>query len=562
MFETLKRVFNESTRFMKAQSPARIAAMAVTGIGILIAMIMMFIWAGEKTYTPLMTNLNPEDATNIIRLLREKKIPFKVDPSGRNISVPPEGLYEFRLELASMGLPQSSVVGYELFDKQSLGTSTFVQKMNQKRALEGELMRTINTIRGVRRSRVHLVTPQKSTFVEDQKKATASVVLDLEAGVQLSEKQVYGIGNLVARAVEGMDVADVVIVDSNGKTLSKNTSDPLAAATANQMDFEQKFEHEMEKRVSDILSPMVGEGKVQARVNAELDFSQVSETQTLVDPDTSAILSVERRNDTMNMVRPGPYGVAGASANLPGQPPAANGDVKNDTVKSNEVINYKPQTTTRQVVKQLGTPKRISVAVVIDGKPVHVTDKDGKVTSKVEPWSAEQLKGFEDLVASAVGIDKKRGDVLEIRNMEFAHPDFDEAERVVAEKERKSYIQNMVLYGIIGIAIILFFLVVVRPFIKWITENTIDNVDSFLPQTLEELEKLQKSAVLPGMEDAVPVVADKLDPEKVEGEMIKEKITSMIEGNPQKAALIIRDWLHEAPSAKKDGGKDGETATA
>jgi flagellar M-ring protein FliF len=547
---------------MKAQSPGRMAAMAVTGVGILVAMVMMFIWAGEKTYTPLMTNLNPEDATNIIRLLREKKIPFEVDPSGRNISVPPEGLYEFRLELASMGLPQSSVVGYELFDKQSLGTSTFVQKMNQKRALEGELMRTINTIRGVRRSRVHLVTPQKSTFVEDQKKSTASVVLDLEPGVQLSEKQVYGIGNLVARAVEGMDVADVVIVDSNGKTLSKNTSDPLAAATANQMDFEQKFEHELEKRVSDILSPMVGEGKVQARVSAELDFSQVSETQTLVDPDNSAILSVERRSDQMNMQRPGPYGVAGASSNLPGQPPAANGDVKNETTKSNEVINYKPQTTTRQVVKQLGTPKRLSVAVVIDGKPVRVTDKDGKVTSKVEPWSAEQIKGFEDLVSSAVGIDKKRGDVLEIRNMEFVHPDFDEAERVVAEKERKSYIQNMVLYGVIGIAIILFFLVVVRPFIKWITENTIDNVDSFLPQTLEELEKLQKSAVLPGMEDAVPVVADKLDPEKVEGEMIKEKITSMIEGNPQKAAMIIRDWLHEAPNAKKpEAGKDSE-ATA
>jgi flagellar M-ring protein FliF len=537
--------------------------MVVTGLGIMIGMVMMFIWAGEKAYVPLMTNLNPEDATNIIRLLRDKKVPFKVDPSGRNISVPPEGLYEFRLELASMGLPQSSVVGYELFDKQSIGTSTFVQKMNQKRALEGELMRTINTIRGVRRSRVHLVTPQKSAFVEDQKKSTASVVVDLEPGVQLSEKQVYGIGNLVARAVEGMDVADVVIVDSNGKTLSKNTNDPLAAATASQMEFEQKFEHEMEKRVSDILSPMVGEGKVQARVTAELDFSQVSETQTLVDPDNSAILSVERRNDQMNMQRPGPYGVGGAASNLPGQPPAANGDVKNETTKNNEVINYKPQTTTRQVVKQLGMPKRLSVAVVIDGKPTRVTDKDGKVTSKTEAWSAEQIKGFEALVASAVGIDKKRGDVLEIKNMEFARPDFEEAERVVAEKERKSYIQNMVLYGVIGVAIILFFLVVVRPFIKWITENTIDNVDSFLPQTLEELEKLQKSAVLPGMEDAVPVVGDKLDPEKVEGEMIKEKITSMIEGNPQKAALIIRDWLHEAPGNKKGEGKDGDaTATA
>src|SRR5262249_26369150 len=154
------------------------------------------------------------------------KIPFKVDSTGKSILVPPESLFDFRLELASMGLPQSSVVGYEIFDgaHQSLGVTTFVQKINQKRALEGELMRTINTIPGVRRSRVHRAVPQKRAFVEDQKKPTASVVVDLDPGVQLAERQVYGIGNLVARAVEGMDVADVVIVDSNGKMLSKNTS--------------------------------------------------------------------------------------------------------------------------------------------------------------------------------------------------------------------------------------------------------------------------------------------------------------------------------------------------
>ena len=240
MIAYLKKVFFQIDEFIKGLNPVKKVAMALTLAGIIIGMTALFFWAGDTSYSPLMTNLNPEDATNIIRVLRDKRIPFKVDPTGKNIAIPSERMYDLRLELATMGLPQSSVVGYEVFDKQTLGTTSFVQKVNQKRALEGELMRTINTINGVKRSRVHLAIPQKSTFVEDQKKPTASVVLDVDPSTALTEKQVFGIGNLVARAVEGMEVSDVVIVDSNGKTLSKNASDSLSAATANQLDFQQK----------------------------------------------------------------------------------------------------------------------------------------------------------------------------------------------------------------------------------------------------------------------------------------------------------------------------------
>src|SRR6185437_215842 len=196
--------------------------MLVTGAGIIAALIGLFFWAGDTTYSNLMSNLTPEDSAKVIKVLRDKRIPFRVDQSGKNISVPPESVDQLRLELATAGLPESSVVGYEIFDKASLGTTSAVQKINQKRALEGELMRTINSIRGVNRSRVHLAIPAKSTFVEDQKKPTASVVLDLDPGTVLSDKQIYGIQNLVAKAVEGLDIGDVVIVDSNGKMISKN----------------------------------------------------------------------------------------------------------------------------------------------------------------------------------------------------------------------------------------------------------------------------------------------------------------------------------------------------
>ncbi len=532
--------------------------MVLIFVCVLVGMVIIFIWASNTTYVTLMSNLGPEDSTNIIRVLREKHIPFRLDTTGRVISIPSESLYELRLELATMGLPQSSVVGYELFDKQTLGTTSFVQKVNQKRAQEGELMRTINTIKGVKRSRVHLAIPQKSTFVEDQKKTTASVVVDLEPGITLIEKQVYGIGNLVARAVEGMEVADVVIMDSNGKILSRNPTDPISTATASQLEFQGKVQSDLEKRIEAVLARVVGEGHVVARVTADLDFSQINETQTLYDNDGSAIRSVEKHSDNMNGTRPGPYGVAGNTSNAPGQSQATNGEVKTETNKNNEVTNYEIPQTIRRTVHSIGVIKRLSVAVVIDGKVVKTTDSTGKLISKVENWSSEKIKEFQEIASGAVGLDTKRGDILEIKNIEFTHEDFEEAQKILSEKERRDYLENIVIYSVIALSVLLFFLFVVRPFVKWMTENTIDSVDTFLPQTIEELERLQKNTNLANIEDTIPVLPETLDPVKVEGEMIKEKIVTLVDANPHKAALILKDWLHGADVKSRVGDEQNE----
>jgi flagellar M-ring protein FliF len=555
MGDYLRKITIQISDFLKGLTPVRKAAVAGTSAAIIFGITGIFFWAGDTTYTTLMSNLSPEDSTHITRILRDKHIPFKVDPTGKSISIPPESVHEFRLELATMGLPQSGVVGYELFDKSSIGTTSFIQKVNQKRALEGELMRTIGAIRGVKRARVHLAMPQKSTFIEDQKKSTASVVLDLEAGTQLNEKQVYGIGNLVARAVEGMDMADVVIMDSNGKVISKNPSDSIAAANMTQLDYQRNLESGYEKSIESILSRVVGEGRVVAKVTADLDFSQVHETQTMFDSDGTAVRSVEKKTDTLEGSRPGPYGAAGANANSPNQANPPNPEIKNRTNKNNEVVNYEVPQTVRKTTRQAGALKKLSVAVVVDGKHVKEKDKTGNILSKVEPWGADKLKEFEDLIAGAVGIDRKRGDSLDVKNMEFTSEDFEDAQKLMAEKERKSYVQNMAMYGVIGLGIIFFFMFVVRPFIKWITENTIDSVDSFLPQTIEELEKIQKSSLLQSLDDSVPIMQEKLDPEKLEGEMIKEKIVTMVDSNPHKAALILRDWLHQ--EKKKDDKDEG-----
>ncbi|MBI3534806.1 MAG: flagellar M-ring protein FliF, partial [Deltaproteobacteria bacterium] len=564
MGEFLTKVFNQILEFTKGLSIGKKLAVVLTGAGIVVALVALFYWAGEKTYQPLATNVAPEEAANVIRILRDKHIPFKVDSTGKNILVPPESLLELRLELAALGLPQVNVVGYEIFDKQSLGTTSFVQKMNQKRALEGELMRTIGSIKGVRRSRVHLAIPQKSAFVEDQKKPSASVVLDLEPGVTLAEKQIYGISNLVSRAIEGMDQQEVVIVDSNGKMLSKNIHDPLTAVTATQFDFRQKYEEDLEKRIEGLLSKIVGEGRVAVRVNSEIDFSQVNETQTIYDPDGSAIRSIQKNTKTMEGNRPGPGGLPGQVSNTPGQPPAQNTTQalnRSETKMNDETTNFEIPQTIRKTLKPSGTAKKLSIAVLVDGKTVKTKDKDGKVETKIEPWPPEKLKEFEDLVTMAAGIDKKRGDTLEIKNMEFTHEDFDEAQKIILEQEKKTYFQNLIVYVVVGLIILLFFFLVVRPFIKWVTENTTHSVDAFLPQTIEELEKIQKTQTLPEIEEVIPVLPDKVDPEKVEGDMIKEKIVTLVDTNPHKAALILRDWLHAEAIKKEKSEKEGGAAT-
>lgn len=563
--EFINRIIKQITDFLNGQSTQKKIAMSVTAVAIIAGVAGLFIWAGDRTYSPLMTNLSPEDSANILRVLREKNVPFKVDSTGKNISVSPESIDQLRMELAIMGMPQSSVVGYEVFDKSSLGQTTFVQKVNQKRALEGELMRTINSIHGVRRSRVHLAIPQKSTFVEDQKKASASVVLDLEPGAVLNEKQVYGIGNLVARAVEGLDQNEVAIVDSLGKTLSKNNGDALSGLSASQMEFRQSVEHEMERRVEEMMSRVVGDGHVVARVTADLDFSSVTERQTTYDQDGSAVRSQQTNKQSMEGFRPTASGVVGAQSNLPlaGQQPSSVRTT--DTKLDGGITNYAVPETVKTTTRNPGAIKRLSVAVVVDGKLIKTKDKDGVIQSKTEAWAPEKLKEFESVIASAVGLDKKRGDSLEVKTMEFSQADFSEAEALLADHERKAYYKSMLLYAGMGLVIVLFFLMVVRPFIKWITDNTSDGVDTFLPQTLEELEKMQKGAPLPGMEDVVQGMPDQIDPEKIESEMVKEKVVSLVDANPQKAALILRDWLvvpsSSGPKKPADEAKDsGKTA--
>jgi flagellar M-ring protein FliF len=531
--------------FFVSLSFTRRVALIGTCVLILATVASMFIWAGKTSYTVLVTNLAPEDSTSIIRYLRDKKIPFVVDETGKTVSVPPEKVYDLRLELASSGLAQTGVVGYEVFDKQSFGATSTVQRINEQRALEGELIRTINHLKGVDRSRVHLAIPLKSAFLDEERKPTASVVLELTPGFMPNEEEIRGIQRMVSSAVKNMDEEAVAIISSNGKQLSQNARDPEALFAAQTMDYQRKFESKMEGKIDELLQRVLGDGKVVARVNADFDFSRVSETQTILDGENAVALATNKDSDSMAGSRPLPIGAPGAKSQVPGveqgaQSPAS--VVSNNTSRQREVTNFEIPRITRQMNKPMATLKRLSVAVMVDG--VRTTDAAAPGGVRYEPVSDERLAQLKGVIANAVGWDEKRDPAIEIKTMPFYQQDIVGATEAANATERNRTIGKVAQWLGIGLIFTLFFIFVVRPFIKWITENTVDNIENFLPKTIEELEKNQQKTAIAGMEELLPEIEERVDPEKVQSEMLREKLLSIVNDNPHKASQILHEWIH------------------
>jgi flagellar M-ring protein FliF len=528
---------------------------AIFGIGgaIIAGIVFALAYASKTNYKVLYTELAKEDSASVARLLEEGRIDYQLSDEGKTILVPEEQVDIWRLEIAKKGVNFTSTVGYEVFDKQSFGTSSFVQKINKQRALEGELVKTIMHLKGVSRARIHLSMPESSPFISEKKPPSASVVLDVERGVTMIPEEIKGIQSLVASSVDGMRTHHVVVIDSRGKKLSENDGDQMSTETANKIALESKMNDQYEKRVEEILSRVVGAGKVIAKATIKMDFTEKMETVTTYDGENTAVESEVRNEEKLQGVRPSPQGIPGARSNLPGETPQPGvPETRNDVDKSLVTRNLKVPTTVSHSKRPTADIQNVSVAVMLDGKRIPLKDKSGKVIvdengiakTQYQGWSEAELQNFQQIVASAIGINNQRGDKLVIKNMEFASEDLSEMEAILRARENREILKNLTKYLMIGALITLFFFLVVRPFIQWITENTVESIDDFLPKTLEELEKIQANQKLPGLEDVLPTLEDKLNPEKIEGNMLKEKITSLVESNPNKAAQVIHEMIH------------------
>ena len=528
-------------------------------ISIVAGVVCIFVWASSTRFEILYTDLNNEDSKKIAILLEENRISYQLENEGKTIMIPRDMVNVWRLKLATMGVSFSGTVGYEVFDKQSFGTTTFVQKVNRQRALEGELVKTIKYIEGIKRARVHLNIPEDSPFVSEKKPPSASVVIDLERGVRLTEDEIRGITSLISSAVERMRPQDVVVLNEKGKKLSENIGDPMTVMTANRIALESKLSRQYEKQIEEILAKVVGSENVMAKVTISMDFTESVSTKTTYDSENRATLSEVVDSQKLNGSRPSPQGIPGSRSNLPGEQPVPGvPETRNNVDKNLTSKNYNVPSTVTKSKSPVAVVKSISAAVMIDGKRAPVLDDqgsavigdDGEPQTRYEEWSEEDLTNFSAIVASTIGMDPARGDKVVIKNMEFAKDDLNAIEALMREKANRELIASIVQYLAVGLTISLFFFLIVKPFIQWVTDNTVETVEDFLPKTLEELERVQVNQKLPGLEDALPQLEEKLNPEKIEGNMLKEKIISLVDANPAKAAQVVHEMIHTRESDK------------
>jgi flagellar M-ring protein FliF len=512
-------------------------AIGILGIGLVVSMLT------QKDHVVLFTNVSTDNMPTVMSHLKKRNVPFSIGADGTSVYVPRDLLPATQMAIMEeMGSDKSGTLGLELFEKQEFGVTSYQQRVQYQRAIQGELMRAINTLSAVKQSKVLLAMPAKKTFLEEGGQATASVIVELQPGKILSPDQVRGITHLVSSAVEGLDVSRVTVVDERGKVMSKNSNSETSLSN-DLLELKKRRETEFEERIESILSKVVGAGKVIARVDATLTNQSVDSLVENVDADGSAIRSQVTEEEMLDGSRTNPAGVPGARANLPGAQDQGQVGFQQNVRKEIKNTNYAVPKTTKKMQEAAGALTRISVAVLVDGTTQFV-DENGQQVEKWTERTPAELAKYETIVKSAIGFVDKRGDSVKIENIRFEKEPFDEANKILTSLELKRLIHSLFKWSLLGLSLALIFFVVVRPFMRWITDSFQDTVEDMLPRTIEELEDLQAGdSTLPGMSGALPVLEESLDPTKAESELLKERIMAIMTDDIEKTSSAFNMWV-------------------
>ncbi len=536
-------LFAQFKEFYRSLTPIKRASLIGSFALVVIAGVIIAGMISGSDFKPLFRNVSQDQLPMIVASLQQKNVPFRLIENGQTIAVPATLLHATQMALMSeMGSKNLGSIGLELFDKQDFGTTSYVQRINYQRALQGELVRAINTLSSVKKSKVILALPEKKAFLEESGKASASVVVELNPGKTLTEDQVRGIANIVSSAVEGLTAEQVTVVDSFGKMLTRHKGDP-AGVSSELIDTQQRLESIVESKVEEILGKVVGGGKVIAKANVHLNPSKTSIVEENYDQDKAALKQVTTEEESLNGARTNPVGVPGARANLPGaQEPNQVGFNQNQKKEIKNQI-YEVPKVIKQIAQNAGNIEKVSIAVLVDG----VFAKEGEGAEAKDVWkprSPEELAKYEELVKNAIGFVGNRGDSVKVESFKFNHEDFEEAERQITSLERRKLLEFVLRWLMLGSIILVLYFVVFKPFMRWITDSFQESVDDILPKTIEELEDLQTvDHTLPGMSVALPVLEESIDPDKAESELLKEKIMGLIEKDPEKSANAFSLWL-------------------
>jgi len=524
MSEYLKQLIIQLRAIWDKLSGTQKVILVATSVVVLAGMITVIAWSAngssgsggsDSGYSTLFINLEPEDAAKVTDALKEMKVQYKLENNGRQVTVPKEMLYEARMQMARLGLPQTGGQGYEIFDKMQLGMTDFVQNLNYRRALEGELQRTIESLHEVEKARVHVTIPKPSLFTEKKEEATASVILKLRPGEEIDDRQVRGITHLVASSVEGLKARQVTVLDIHGNMLTKGFADnSLAEQTDHNMTLQNAVEKDLERKVDDIFQGLLGPNKTRVKVSAELDFDQVNKTVESYDPNTKVIRSQQRDEDASK-----------------GSPQAGAADQKEGSI-----TNYEFDKTVAQIVGSPGARKRITVSVAVDGtyKP---PAKDG--SREYVPRSQEELDKFTALVKNAVGYQPGSKDEVFVTNLRFDNQYLLEEQEEMKKIEKKEWVEMGKKYGVL-LLIVLFAL--------WFFRGLVQNLAAAMNPPMPKYAGLNLDP------------EDEKIPQNVQKQKdILERVEFMTRTEPINIANLIKTWLHEE-KIRDNGDKKKATA--
>jgi flagellar M-ring protein FliF len=553
-------------------SPAQRASLIAAFVAVVALVSGSAYLMNKQNYVLLFSDLDAEAAADVVSRLKTAKVSYQLVDSGKAIRVPESRADELRLEFASQGLPSSGRIGFEIFDKVSFGATEFLEQVNFRRALEGEIARTISTISEVSSARVHIATAKSSLFESRESPAKASVVLKLKNNRPLSPATARGITALVAASVEGLRAESVVLLDSYGRPLTKPGEDPDSPNAGPSLEHQLMVERDLSTKLVGMLEPVVGSGRVRVNVAARLNPASEEQTEERWDPNAAVIRSRQTTSDTTPMAGL-VSGIAGSRANLPdaaavaaaaakpGQvpdvpKPATAADVRL-AARSAETTNYEISHTTRHTIRPDGEVSRLSVAVILDDQLITSVGTDGKVARKYKPREREELQKIQNLVSAAVGIDAARGDQLTVENVAF------EDRIPVEDGPAPSFLQQhqdqfMELGRIGGILLIglMTFLMFVRPMVKRALYTPATVSAGVVPT---HASSHAESPSLPGSTEKPRTIADlegAIEAELEAAEMaaagdrrrvpvLAKRLGGMTEKEPDQAARLVRAWLAE-----------------
>jgi flagellar M-ring protein FliF len=528
-------------------------SLVVLAAAVVVGVVSLIYLMNQEEYQTLYSDLGSEEANTVIERLKTQKVLYQIADSGKSIKVPAERINELRIQLASEGLPQGGKIGFEIFDQNNLGMTEFIERVSYRRALEGELARTILSLKEIGQVRVHLVLPKESLFQDKSEPTKASVVLKLKSGKQLSESVVSGIVHLVSSAVEGLTPTNVTVVDANGRLLSGATGTPEEALTVHQVELKTRAEKELTAKVVNILEPVVGQGKVKADTSVAMDFSQIEQTEEKFDP--QPVIRSQQKNDERSepSATSVAAGVPGTKSNDANPAPVFIPTTRtaSSSQKQSETTNYEVSKVVRHTLEPVGAIRRISVAVIVDDAVRTEKGQDGNPVRTAVPRSSDDLKKIKDLVSAAVGIDPNRGDLLTIENIAFDVPQDMEEVPPTVTPEWRNLIRPALRYGAIILLFLMAYLLVIRP----ITNKLLAPAD--LPNRVAG--ELADRTAAPGLSLATPKTVKELEAALNDGtntamvpssevrkaDILRQRIAELVQKEPEKGAQLLRSWMIE-----------------